>query len=949
MQPGHITIRYPFQLTRLFSFFLLFCLYANSASKTQLVEAEGSGYNLQQAIQNALRSAVEKCAGLYLESHTKVENYRVINDKILSRTNGYVSRYDTIAGSHRNEFGLVYIRVKAEVKTTSIREDLEALKLIYSLKNLPRLMVVINESAPGSKLTQRTTATVLENELLLKGFKLVDKERMVMLQEEDLKRFSDNTAAAQTGFRFGADLLITGFAEAGEAFEETVYGMKQWRAPCQMNLRLLRTDNAQVISAVSLNNDWASKSRMQAVNASLTRASMKAAEKIITDLLSFWKDEIYNTTVIEVRASGMNNNDLSPLLEKIQKISEVQKVHIRYIEGKNAVFDIEISGTVQHLRESFIRMNDIAIQAMTANRIDVIKTGQEDRPTPEIKFEVEEPDIAIASANIDPVFPCIYSYYSKKSIGNVMIRNNSPFTVSDATISAEIPRYTTLPTKTKVPSIPPGKNAPFDFKLTLDTKEIHTLNETIHAQAGISLEYQFQNRAKTRTLTMPVTIEKINAMRWSTPHMAASFITPNNPLIKTASRSALNAVLMDSIKAEEIAINELAQAAALYHAMRFLSITYVKDPHAAHEKEITDIIQYPSQTLEMKSGDCDDLSILFASLLESIGIETALIVFPDHVMVMFNTGIYEKNSIRISYNTKDYIVHNKRVWIPFETTQLQKFNFIQAWHSATGDFTNAVNEGQSVTIVDVHTAWDTYPSFDPIDQKSLPGSIDNNKIQKGFSEDIMCLEHELKQGFVSAENSLNKEAQTNPSAPVFNKFGVLYARNGNVDEAEKMFRNSLKADSAFCCALNNLANIYCLKSNDSIALIAYDKAIACYPRNPAYFINKALCLMTQNKIAESIIVFKTGIGKLKSPNDLERILGIKITELDLPLTAEQKKDTVKNEISKKRIQNVIKKVLDKVPDKEIKDFSKNILPVGGLRGADPEEIEKIADLLWWDE
>ena len=51
-------------------------------------------------------------------------------------------------------------------------------------------------------------------------------------------------------------------------------------------------------------------------------------------------------------------------------------------------------------------------------------------------------------------------------------------------------------------------------------------------------------------------------------------------------------------------------------------LTYTSDPRASAE-----YVQYPKQTLELKGGDCDDLSVCFSSLLESIGIETALVDF----------------------------------------------------------------------------------------------------------------------------------------------------------------------------------------------------------------------------------------------------------------------------------------------------------------------------------
>ena len=50
------------------------------------------------------------------------------------------------------------------------------------------------------------------------------------------------------------------------------------------------------------------------------------------------------------------------------------------------------------------------------------------------------------------------------------------------------------------------------------------------------------------------------------------------------------------------------------------NIIYTSDPRASAE-----YVQFPHQTLELKGGDCDDLSVLFSSLLESVGIESALV------------------------------------------------------------------------------------------------------------------------------------------------------------------------------------------------------------------------------------------------------------------------------------------------------------------------------------
>ncbi len=46
--------------------------------------------------------------------------------------------------------------------------------------------------------------------------------------------------------------------------------------------------------------------------------------------------------------------------------------------------------------------------------------------------------------------------------------------------------------------------------------------------------------------------------------------------------------------------------------------------------EEDDIPKYPIETIVEGGGDCEDLSILFVSLLESIGFDTILIVIPGH-------------------------------------------------------------------------------------------------------------------------------------------------------------------------------------------------------------------------------------------------------------------------------------------------------------------------------
>jgi len=55
---------------------------------------------------------------------------------------------------------------------------------------------------------------------------------------------------------------------------------------------------------------------------------------------------------------------------------------------------------------------------------------------------------------------------------------------------------------------------------------------------------------------------------------------------------------------------------------------YYSDPRS------NEFIQTPSETMGVKGGDCEDLSILLISLLENLGIKTFLVLTPDHAYAL---------------------------------------------------------------------------------------------------------------------------------------------------------------------------------------------------------------------------------------------------------------------------------------------------------------------------
>lgn len=81
----------------------------------------------------------------------------------------------------------------------------------------------------------------------------------------------------------------------------------------------------------------------------------------------------------------------------------------------------------------------------------------------------------------------------------------------------------------------------------------------------------------------------------------------------------------------------VGEAKAIYRFLR-RHVRYTKDPVGV------ELVQDPLLTLRWRTGDCDDISVLGASLAESIGLESRFLVYssngaplPHHVLVEVRT------------------------------------------------------------------------------------------------------------------------------------------------------------------------------------------------------------------------------------------------------------------------------------------------------------------------
>jgi len=163
-------------------------------------------------------------------------------------------------------------------------------------------------------------------------------------------------------------------------------------------------------------------------------------------------------------------------------------------------------------------------------------------------------------------------------------------------------------------------------------------------------------------------------------------------------------------------LDTIPQELSAFYIIKYLytdfisNMIYVADPRSSADR-----VQFPSETFTLKGGDCDDLSVAFSSLLESVGIQTAFIDYVsdssiNHVNLLVNTQLSPEMAEHITINEKKYTIRKNafgkdEIWIPVETTTLKSFS--EAWEKGADLFyTDAIqNYGLikgNVRIIDVY-------------------------------------------------------------------------------------------------------------------------------------------------------------------------------------------------------------------------------------------------------
>ncbi len=412
----------------------------------------------------------------------------------------------------------------------------------------------------------------------------------------------------------------------------------------------------------------------------------------------------------------------------------------------------------------------------------------------------------------EPAFPVFMSAYRNFELGTLSLRNNESSEIRNVHVRFRAGKYTASTYESAViPVI--QKHSAVEVPLMADfSPEILKYSENGRINGELIIEYELLGKKKRSEQNIILSMNNRNAFCWADPTAISAFISSETPEVQQL------ASIISGIETNHLiqGMNKnLQMTAAIFEGVRLFGIINSEDkmtPYVDYHKTYDmDSIQYPLQTMNYLSGDLDDIGILLASCLESVGVPTGYMILDDDFILLVGTNIRAGTEMNHFAATEGLLVDDENVYFGLSMADFQK-GFSQSRKTAFEKIAAAKNQPDSpYDYVNTEFAWSIYS---PAVFSSSGSTFEYPK-----KEEIEKATKKAIDDYINTDLAAVVERAKASYDP--NKIGVALLRSGKIKEAKAQFS---KSETISC--LNNLANCYMAEKDYASAAITYEKVLA---------------------------------------------------------------------------------------------------------------------------
>ncbi|MEI7851173.1 MAG: hypothetical protein WCH86_05010 [Kiritimatiellales bacterium] len=321
-------------LSRLFltvaALFIMSGTTLQAAEETPIeVSAQGeSEISYDAAEQDALRTAVRQAVGVALESQSKVVDFTLIRDAMITRANGYVRSYN-ITDKRRSADDTYVVKLRAECVRGKMDDDFLAIQNLIELMGRPQFSVKV-EIKPGSEPgIDSWVEGAFMDELDKTGLAVLDGKTASEATEREYQRAlaAGNTKKAnQLKLKMGAPYGVTVTATGSRKAEE-VYGAKMNMAVVELKAAVSHRDSAEILASKNAAGR-AGSSDSTGLQDACKKAVATVFPEIMDRILFHWTRDLDIGSSITLEISDSNYAAVAALVEKLRKVENVTQAEI---------------------------------------------------------------------------------------------------------------------------------------------------------------------------------------------------------------------------------------------------------------------------------------------------------------------------------------------------------------------------------------------------------------------------------------------------------------------------------------------------------------------------------------------------------------------------------------------------------------------------------------------
>ena len=411
--------------------------------------------------------------------------------------------------------------------------------------------------------------------------------------------------------------------------------------------------------------------------------------------------------------------------------------------------------------------------------------------------------IEISTVTLGNIFAANYKWYLKNPIGKVTVTNNVNVPFLNVKVTFKLKDYMDFGFDTEIKKLEPKQTVEIPLIATLNNKVLEVTEDT-PIQAEFSLNYFQSGEARTVSLTKPLRLYSRNAITWDDTRKIANFVTYKDEPVKNF-KAAVN---MSFKNRKAAALNpNVVKALKIWNALGEYGIQFAANPanpfETAHDDPNfpVDYTQYPRETLKRKTGQCSDLTSLYAALLEDSEVRVALLDYPGHITLMLDTEAEDAAEAGLPADL--LVEHDGTMWLPVEVTLVGK-PFYEAVSKAAYSY-KAEQEKGRVKVIVLDKAFAEYEPVSMPPTDFVPAVPDAAALEKRYDDQVSVLAKDRYQFLKKNYEERLKKSPEDADAQL--QLGIVEVQFGAKDAAVADFNKVLALDPKNAAAQNNLGSV----------------------------------------------------------------------------------------------------------------------------------------------